>query len=446
MITGVQGGPTEAAADLVTARKDPTPEITIAPRPRTYPRIQPLRPQSPQRPERLWKFVVRIITTLPSLSRQPWHHTRNHAPHTGMRLGEAPRPLRPKPTKMKDRLETLARASGASRSANGLHAVSSRDPHSARPSNHRLDHNSTPQTNGHSRPHREDRFASTSRSSLSPVPPSKSFRPDSTSTASTSRPRPESANLAHIADPPTREPPPAPSRSFGHVLLPHELDAEQRGNNAMTLAPRDKSGYVQGKYPLKSAADKQLLDANVIDPRKGRKLDFSRDGLHPPRFIWDANSVGTKPLPPPRNLVVTGFSALTPPSHLLPHIRPFGRILSSKLEMHPAIGQSLGIFCVTFAHDFDEDGKPVKDLPDGQDPQNGAKAAKAAQLALNGRQIGQYRVATLLDRAGEVVAEQVKLKIATDQAKHRPPPSAAASTAPTSASSRPVAVQHASAG
>ncbi|GAC71770.1 histone H3 (Lys4) methyltransferase complex, subunit SET1 [Moesziomyces antarcticus T-34] len=409
MITGVQGGPTEAAADLVTARKDPTPEITIAPRPRTYPRIQPLRPQSPQRPERLWKDASR----------------------------RGPPPLASEADEDEDRLETLARASGASRSANGLHAVSSRDPHSARPSNHRLDHNSTPQTNGHSRPHREDRFASTSRSSLSPVPPSKSFRPDSTSTASTSRPRPESANLAHIADPPTREPPPAPSRSFGHVLLPHELDAEQRDNNAMTLAPRDKSGYVQGKYPLKSAADKQLLDAKVIDPRKGRKLDFSRDGLHPPRFIWDANSVGTKPLPPPRNLVVTGFSALTPPSHLLPHIRPFGRILSSKLEMHPAIGQSLGIFCVTFAHDFDEDGKPVKDLPDGQDPQNGAKAAKAAQLALNGRQIGQYRVATLLDRAGEVVAEQVKLKIATDQAKHRPPPSAAASTAPMSASSRP---------
>lgn len=101
MTTGVQGAPTEVAADLVTARKDPTPEITIAPRPRIHPRIQPLRLQRPQRPVRLWNFIVRMINTLSSLSRQPRHHVRNHAPHTRMRLGEAPRPLHPKPMKMK---------------------------------------------------------------------------------------------------------------------------------------------------------------------------------------------------------------------------------------------------------------------------------------------------------------------------------------------------------
>ncbi|KAJ1032968.1 hypothetical protein NDA16_000247 [Ustilago loliicola] len=109
------------------------------------------------------------------------------------------------------------------------------------------------------------------------------------------------------------------------------------------------------------------------------------------------------------------------PHQILMQIRSFGRIESSKLEMHPKIGQSLGIFWATFAHDFDEQGKVLDSLPSGQTPQHGAKAAKAAQFALNGRQMGQTRVSAFLDRKGEVVSEKVKEKIAADEAKQKPP-------------------------
>ncbi len=110
-------------------------------------------------------------------------------------------------------------------------------------------------------------------------------------------------------------------------------------------------------------------------------------------------------------------------NQLLAQIRPFGRISSSKLEMDPKIGQSLGIFSVTFAHDFDErDRAKESATASGQGPQHGAKAAKAAQIALHGRQMGPTRVQAFLDRDGEVLAEKVKEKIAANEAKLRPPP------------------------
>ncbi|CCF52904.1 hypothetical protein NDA11_003259 [Ustilago hordei] len=207
-------------------------------------------------------------------------------------------------------------------------------------------------------------------------------------------------------------------RSFDHVLLPHELPVELRGKNSLVITPYKK----EVKSILKSAVEKDVVDAKTKDPRSSvKKTQHYRDELHRAKFVWDADSVGQKPPPAPRNLVLTNLSALMQPAHVLMQIRPFGRIEDSKLEMHPRIGQSLGIFRVTFAHDFDEQGKVLGNMPSGQTPQHGAKAAKAAQASLNGRQMGQTRVSTFLDREGEVLAEKVKEKIAADEAKSRPP-------------------------
>uniref|UniRef100_V5ETX1 Histone-lysine N-methyltransferase, H3 lysine-4 specific n=1 Tax=Kalmanozyma brasiliensis (strain GHG001) TaxID=1365824 RepID=V5ETX1_KALBG len=170
----------------------------------------------------------------------------------------------------------------------------------------------------------------------------------------------------------------------------------------------------------KSAAEKHLVDADTVDPRRG-KTQVGRKALHRSHFKWDANSVGDKPLPAPRNLVLTNLSPLTPIPQVLLNIRRFGRVESSKLEMHPAIGQSLGIFHVTFAHDFDERGKPLESVAAGQHGQHAGRVAKAAWLGLKDRQLGQNVVQAFLDRSGEVLAEQIKLKIAEHDARHRRP-------------------------
>lgn len=206
-------------------------------------------------------------------------------------------------------------------------------------------------------------------------------------------------------------------RSFDHVPLPHELPVELRGKNTNVTAP-----YKKGvKSILKSAGEKDVVDVRTKDPRSSvKKTNRYRDVLYQAKFVWDNNSVGEKPLPAPRNLVLTNLSALMQANQVLMQIRPFGRVESSKLEVDPRIGQSLGIFCVTFAHDFDEHGKLLDSVPSGQTPQHGAKAAKAAQLALNGRQVGQNRVSALLDRKGEVLSEKVKEVIAANEAKLRP--------------------------
>lgn len=228
-------------------------------------------------------------------------------------------------------------------------------------------------------------------------------------------------------------------RSFGHVQLPHELPVEVRGRNNMATAPYKENV----KWMYKTAAEKLVVDVKTEDPRRGsRKTNLYRDALHRARFVWDANSVGKKPLPPPRNLVLTNLSALMQPAQLLLHIRPFGRVESSKLEVDPKIGQSLGIFWVTFAHDFDEHGKVLHSVASDQTPQHGAKVAKAAQLALNGRQMGPTRIVTFLDRSGEVLAEKIKEKTAANEAKLRHPapaaPAAHASASPaTPSTSKP---------
>lgn len=224
-----------------------------------------------------------------------------------------------------------------------------------------------------------------------------------------------------------------PPRSFGHIQLPHELPLERRAKNYVATAP-----YKEGVKPIyKSAADKNLVDAETRDPRKvGKKSSRHRDELHSATFRWDANSTGKKPLPPPRNLVLTNLSGLLRPPEILLQIYRHGRIESSELKIDPKIGQSIGIFRATFAHDFDDHGKPLESVPAGQTPQHGAKAAKAAYLALNGRVIGQTQAQAFLDRDGEVFEEKVKAKLAENEAILRrklappPPPSTGVSSSP----------------
>ncbi|GAC93529.1 histone-lysine N-methyltransferase [Pseudozyma hubeiensis SY62] len=224
-----------------------------------------------------------------------------------------------------------------------------------------------------------------------------------------------------------------PPRSFGHVELPHELPLERRAKNYVATAP-----FKEGVKPIyKSAADKNLVDAETRDPRKaGKKSARYRDALHSATFRWDANSTGRKPLPPPRNLVLTNLSGLLRPPEILLQVYRHGRVESSELKIDPKIGQSIGIFRATFAHDFDDHGKPLESVPAGQIPQHGAKAAKAAFLALNNRVIGQTQAQAFLDRDGEVFEEKVKAKLAENEAILRrklappPPPSTGVSSSP----------------
>lgn len=317
-----------------------------------------------------------------------------------------------------DKLERLA--SATKKAPNGHDRMSSTDDSSR----HRHRDDSTSESrppskaNGHAlEPSRLDRshgYAKERRRSRSPPSNASASRTQS----STSVP-PVSQPVKSALQPSTQDVAPRPTlkeavnkRSFGHVLLPHELPAELRGKNNLAVA----SSESRTSSVLKSAAEKQVVDAKTFDPRKGsHKTRHYRNALYKARFTWDANSVGTKPLPPPRNLVLANLSALVQPNQLLIQIRPFGRIESSKLEINPKIGQSLGIFCVTFAHDFDEHGKVLDSVASDQTPQNATKAAKAAQQALNGRVIGQNRVVALLDRDGEVVSEKVKEKMAAEE-------------------------------
>ncbi|SPO25422.1 related to Histone-lysine N-methyltransferase, H3 lysine-4 specific [Ustilago trichophora] len=317
-----------------------------------------------------------------------------------------------------DRLERLASASN--RAPNGNDRTSS----TYDGSRHRHRDNNTSQSrppskaNGHApEPSRLDRshaYIKERRRSRSPPSNASAPRPQSSTSVPPGSQPVKSAPRSSTLDAASR---PAPKeavnkRSFGHVLLPHELPAELRGKNKLAVASSDSASSTV----LKSAVEKQLVDAKTIDPRKGSyKTRHYRNALYKARFTWDDNSVGTKPLPPPRNLVLTNLSALTQPAQLLIQLRPFGRIESSKLEINPKIGQSLGIFCVTFAHDFDEHGKVLDSVTADQTPQNATNAAKAAQQALNGRVIGQARVVALLDRDGEVVSEKVKEKMAAEE-------------------------------
>ncbi|CBQ73061.1 related to regulatory protein SET1 [Sporisorium reilianum SRZ2] len=221
-------------------------------------------------------------------------------------------------------------------------------------------------------------------------------------------------------------------RSFGHVPLPYELPPEVRGKNWMAT-----SSYKEGTRPVfKSAADKNLIDAITSDPRRSAKMPPSRNTLYAAKFRWDRHSVGEKPLPPPRNLVLTDLPAILLPNQILLHVRPHGRIESSQLEISPRTGQSIGIFRVTFAHDYDEHGKALENLPTGQELQNGALAARAAASALSGYRIGTTTIRTFLDRDGEVLGQKVKEKLAAQaeaEAKQRRETAPASAPAPTPA-------------
>ncbi|SNX84395.1 related to regulatory protein SET1 [Melanopsichium pennsylvanicum] len=335
-----------------------------------------------------------------------------------------------------DKLERLASASKARRERDDKRATTSYNDRQLHAGRSAAEVRLPSKSNGHATepsrtgyPYHDSRERRRSRS-----PPRK---PSTTSSSS---------SALQVADPTTPSPIPnaatrptlkgaSVKRSFEHVPLPHELPAELRGKNYQATEL-----YKKGVRILyKSAAEKQLVDEKPNDPRKGvHRTHRFRDALRQAKFTWDTDSVGKKPLPSPRNLVLTNLSGLTQPNQIMLHVRPCGRVESSKLEINPTIGQSLGIFYVTFAHDFDEQGKVVERAPADQPPQNGAKVAKAAHLALNGCIIGQTRVVAFLDRSGEVLAEKVKEKLAADQAKlRRPPPSTAPASLVNASSATP---------
>jgi len=99
--------------------------------------------------------------------------------------------------------------------------------------------------------------------------------------------------------------------------------------------------------------------------------------------------------------LVTGASPLTTQQVLLQHFRVYGRVAESELKTDPQTGQSLGIFWLKFAHDYDEDGKPLADAMDYQyekmDHQRGEVCAKRALEATNGTKVGINVVAVELD-------------------------------------------------
>lgn len=313
-----------------------------------------------------------------------------------------------------DKLERLASASKKAREINGVRGPTTNGDSSHRHANHSDAERRSSQPNGH--------LAESLRSDRLNGPSKDGQRESSSSSAPALQPEKTAPHASTKRDPavPSAANKTTIIRSFEHVLLPHELAPELRAKNYLATADF-KEGV---KQAFKSAAEKQVVDVKVRDPRKGIKKPRCRELFYQAKFIWDANSVGNKPLSPPRNLVLTNFSGLVRPNQLLLQVRPFGRIESSKLEVDPKIGQSLGIFYVSFAHDFDEQGKVLESAPSGQTPQHGAKAAKAAQLALNNRQMGETRLAAWLDRSGEVLADKVKEKVAANEAKlKRPVPS-----------------------
>ncbi|CAO1628740.1 unnamed protein product [Parajaminaea phylloscopi] len=235
--------------------------------------------------------------------------------------------------------------------------------------------------------------------------------------ATSSRPlTPLQSNHDHPPPPPTEQPPPpeeeaapppppSPSLhlqvplSFSHTLLPTELPQEEREKGyQVTYDPALGQTKGKGKEVVKRYASLAEGPSNrpVADPRRSStavsRLQTSkrkkRTELWRPTWTWDQNSTEPKPPPPPRGLVVTGLSPLTTLAQLRAHFRTFGRIQESEIKVNPQTGQSLGIFRVLFAHDFDEDeeGKLLDDAP--QPGQRGDLSAATAVTSTDGQRLG----------------------------------------------------------
>lgn len=207
------------------------------------------------------------------------------------------------------------------------------------------------------------------------------------------------------APPPPPSPPKLPimpPMSFGHVLLPTELPWEERQlGYRVTYDPALDSAKSKGKEILKKyarCADAEYGNArSFADPRRSSSSTNARLiaskrkrrlEILAVQWEWDKNSTGPKPPAPPRAVLVTGLSPLTTAAQLRSHFRAFGRVQEAELKMDPRTGQSLGIYWLKFAHDFDEDGEGQL-LEDATPPgQKGDLCAKEAVKATDGQRFG----------------------------------------------------------
>ncbi|KAN0061843.1 histone methyltransferase set1 [Thecaphora frezii] len=200
--------------------------------------------------------------------------------------------------------------------------------------------------------------------------------------------------------------------SFGHVPLPSEMEVELRAKNfLLAFDPHLSKDQSKGKRPIKREKPDPIVGDGaapaVVDPRlamkhRGQRIDQGRKKLIrkvvPVTYEWDKQSVGPRPPPPPRELLVIGLSPLTTQGQLSQQFRGFGRVEQLDLKLDPTSGQSLGIFSLTYAHDYDEDGKPLKEAAAALGLQDGHEAAKAALKAMQGRRIGTETITVSLDR------------------------------------------------
>ncbi|PWN30286.1 hypothetical protein BDZ90DRAFT_229297 [Jaminaea rosea] len=206
--------------------------------------------------------------------------------------------------------------------------------------------------------------------------------------------------------PPPGPPPPRPAAvepaappplSFDHVLLPTELSLEQRKQGwRLSYDPELDSARSKGKKAIRKQADvKEAPPGGVGDPRRHKTATVARlaqshrkkaKDLMTVVWEWDKNSTGPRPPPPPREIVVTGLSPLTTNRQLLDRFRLLGRIDKAELKMDPQTGQSMGIFWLRFAHDFDEDGNRLESTT--APGQKGNECATEAVRLANGERLG----------------------------------------------------------
>jgi hypothetical protein len=90
---------------------------------------------------------------------------------------------------------------------------------------------------------------------------------------------------------------------------------------------------------------------------------------------------------------VTGLSPLTLRGQVDNFFMAFGRIRETELKTDPRTSQSLGIYHIEFAHDYDEDGKPTQ----SRNPQRGDEVARKAMTQSNGQRIMSDVITVVLD-------------------------------------------------
>lgn len=109
----------------------------------------------------------------------------------------------------------------------------------------------------------------------------------------------------------------------------------------------------------------------------------------------------------------------------------------SELKTDPQTGQSLGIFWLKFAHDYDEDGNRLADAMDYQyekiDHQRGDVCARRALESTNGTKVGINVVAVELDGDRKKYVRTYRLELG----KRYPPRKKASSSSSSSSTSKP---------